>query len=503
MVVGRKIIFSNAMRIAQLLLALFLLEKILFYILYTLKFTDHDQVTVWMMAADYSRGKFEQLYFYGQQYNVAFDAWLAAPLVWLGFSASIAPGFVVFCFSLISIVAAWYYFFSHRKYFAASLCVLIFLCAPFTLHYLWSGGIALGVMLVLLAALFWQYNPTKARLFLGLFVCTIIGFGLKNALPFTLWFCIYSALKMDFKKIWLAWIMGISLGLLFYYFVFYSSVSTQNNLHVDIINAFKFSDLKLALAHFADLFWGLGPLIDYAGIIYFIFILAIQFFIYKNNKALFYANAAYLLVTLFMLGLEKTADGHLNAYFPYLRFFLSIIPIIIFNLDFFENGAHTKRWNPILFALGVIGFTVFFLEFNKTQLTHKHRNISTGITQTSAIIQRVNKLELRNLWANAALVISEDDAGLMYAAQAFFKTANTLYLPYDRRPQKYQAFYFNQVQNIYLVNSRITHNDTIIANYTLRRVNNTMPAVYAIMGNGLTGGEFLKKTGWQYFLKLD
>src|ERR1700744_2398563 len=47
-------------------------------------YTDGDQTTFWYQAWDASHGVFREPCLYGQAYNVAVEAWLAAPLLMVG-----------------------------------------------------------------------------------------------------------------------------------------------------------------------------------------------------------------------------------------------------------------------------------------------------------------------------------------------------------------------------------------------------------------------------------
>lgn len=503
MVVGRKINFHPSLkRVSQLLMLLFVLHKILFFFLYSNRYTDHDQVTVWMMAADYARGHFDHLFFYGQNYNVAFDALLAAPLILLGIPPYFAVAFVCVGISTLSVLLFWKYLMKSEKYSSAIITLLIFLTGPFTFHYQFSSGISLAVHLTLLVWTFCLYNPTILRISISIFVCTIIGFGIKNALPLAAAMAVYFTFNtthvLGKRLIFIA--LSGTLGVVIYYLLFEQSLQYSQIIHSSQIQGWQAQKLIDSLIKLPQLFWGLGPFLDFAGFIYFLIPIAFIIWFFRRNKIIVYTNIAFITLTLLSFGVDKVSDGHLNAYFPYVRFFLGIIPLTLINLQYLPDNFGNSKFFLIA---GIAGLATFYVVLDSSIKNHKNRNLSTGITPVKNILESAHNPALVKLWNNGALCISMDDPSTMYAAQALFKNANTLYVPYDRRTEKYRAHYFAEIKTAFIYNQRIRLNDTLIENYQLQRIPSQSGYLYRVQGSGLTLGAFMQKAGWEYYLKLD
>ncbi len=503
MVVGRKINLQPSLKnVSQLLMLLFVLHKIAFYFLYSNRFTDHDQVTVWMMAADYARGHLDHLFFYGQNYNVALDALLAVPLIILGIPPYFAVPFVCLFISTFSVFLFWKYLMKSAKYTSAIVTVLIFLTGPFTFLYQYSSGISLAVHLTILFWTFSLYKPTILRICISIFVCTIVGFGIKNALPLAAAMAVYftfnTAPVLGKRLIFIAF--SGTMGVVIYYLLFEQSLQYLQIIHSSQIQGWRVQQLIGSLIKLPQLFWGLGPFLDFAGLIYFIIPIAFIILFFKRNKIIVYTNIAFITLTLISFGVDKVSDGHLNAYFPYVRFFLGIIPLTLINLLYLPD----KIGNPKFFLIaGIAGLVTFYTVLDSSVKNHKNRNLSTGITPVKDILKSAQNPALVKLWNNHALCISMDDPSTMYAAQALFKNANTLYLPYDRRTEKYRVHYFAEFNQVFIYNQRISLNDTMIENYHLQRIPSQAGYLYQVQGSGLTLGTFMQKAGWEYFLKLD
>lgn len=501
MVAGRKIKYPNLKQWSVLLLWLFLLHKLVFFALYFLQYSDHDTVTVWMMATDFAGGNLKSFFFYGQQYNVAFDALLAAPLVAAGMSPHVATALVTFVISTASVAVFWLYFQRNKLFVNAMVLLLVWLCGPFVFAYQMGSGINIAVNLGMLAAGVYLLNPVNTRLFIALFVCTIVGFGIKNALPFAIWMAIYLMPIPNWRK-WTLWLAGWLCGSLVFVFVIAKS-GNMAAVHPENAGDFLLSRIPDKILHLADVFWGLGPVVDYFGVAYFAALLGFTWYYLRKGQMIFvYANVVWILILVAMMGFDKTGDGYLNAYFPYLRFYSSLLPVLAMNLSgvTLPEWRYGGRWLP---WLGVLGLLVFWLEFETTRVTHSHRNLSTGIGRTDRLLREVDDSMYLPLWSSGVTCVSMDDPSMMYAAAAMHKGCHTLYLPYDRRADAYRKFYFEELKECYLADRRVPFGDSVLPGYRVERTGRRDREVYHIKGSGMTGGELMRRAGWYFYLKLD
>lgn len=500
MVAGRKITFPDNRQVATLLLLLFFAQKILFFFLYSLRFTDHDQVTVWMMASDHAHGNWSSIFFYGQRYNIALDAIFAAPLIWLKIPPQIAVPLAVLLVNALAVFVAWHYCFRQKKYTSAVLVLLVFLLAPYTLHMQFSMGISLSVGIVLFASVLLLNSPIKnwATHALGLLIA-FAALSVPNAIPAAIWTGIYFLLTIKNTRKLIMLFSGFIQGIGWYLVMKYNS--EQQHLHGGLDFGFAWHSWVVNVKQIADIFWGMGPVIDYAGILYGFIIILIALKYRKKNMALFYANAAWLIAVFYILGMPKATDGHLNAYFPYLRFYLSLVAILILNFLVVLPEIHAKSTRIVWVISGISGVAIFFADFGSSLKHHARRNISTGIETVTGINSRLQDPCLMKLFSGGSMVVSQDDPSLMYAAQACNSGANTLYLPYDRREKKYLNFFRSKITGFYLWNRHILHNDTQTAHVKLRNMDNCK-GLARVELSGITAGSAMEELGWEYYLNV-
>lgn len=505
MVAWRKIIDSfTGRRTALLLFAAYLLHKITFFFLYSLQFADHDQATVWLMASDFATGTFPSLFFYGQNYNIALDALVAAPLVALGLKAHIAVSLSMLLFSILPVWLLWKYSFNKHQYVSASLTTLIFLLAPFTLNYLFSTGINLSVCLALSGTLLLLNTQNKwAEFFIWLMVA-FAAFGVVNAMPLLIWMVVYFSFSNGLYSRVVA-----SLGLLSGFGLYKLIVSVSSDALVVHQNFELKNSAEIFLKNIQslpELFYGIGPILDYAGIFYFIICAFFAvFFINKKEYNIGFANLIAFVFIVSVFSTEKISDHHQNAYFTASRYFISLIGIVLLNVYFMKLNIHFRHIYIVFFITAIINISVFYIAFDNTIYSHIEKNKSTGVMSIPLLRTQYKNAEKSLGGFDNKTIISMDHPTLMYAMQAWNRNCNTLFLPYDRRRKQYLNFYNSELKKVFLLDVRVKagHQDTAdVKGYTIEQIQCDGILLYKIEGSGMKGSEYMEKSGWEWWQRL-
>ena len=141
-------------------------------------YTDGDQSTFWYQAWDVSRGIFREPCLYGQAYNVAVEAWLAAPLMIVGVSAYVALPVVTAGLALLPFLVLAGMAYRHGMRWGSAMILLIPLALPVEYVVVSSlpRGFVNGIAVAAVAVVLWVFGRGKwAFFFAGLFAAAGLG----------------------------------------------------------------------------------------------------------------------------------------------------------------------------------------------------------------------------------------------------------------------------------------------------------------------------------------
>ena len=285
---------------------------------------DTDQYMMWQAAIDVSQGHFYFPYFYGQAYNSMAEAWLAAPLLWVGVHVSYAVPITTGIMALTPwlIVLAICY---KTQRFKEGI-VVIFMASMFNSDYIilthMSRGFIQGIFFSMLGFSLWYFGSRKPWLLGGFVFLCLFGF-LQNPNTIFLFpvFVISYWQKKWLKINYLIWAaLAISLTLLIKYsadiycethkdWLIHYSPNTSSNWNQFIKN------LKNGNDYSQHIFWG-----DKISVIVFLLNLGLVAYLSGAWKT----TLPLLVSILFTLSFMKLGDYYQSVYFSASRYFISV-----------------------------------------------------------------------------------------------------------------------------------------------------------------------------------
>ena len=345
------------------LLVVLLLDRFLHLYFFSFQYADSDQTILWLGAVEMLQGHFHEPAFYGQAYNTMFEALLAVPLLVLGMPVYYALPIItallaVFPFVLFAILCR-----KHNR-----LAAIIFLALPLVLpveYVLFTQlprGFITGIFGASIAVAFLLFSK-EVKLkhivlsaFFGGFALVLNPNSIFLLFPVYLYVFIKSTKKLQV-------VFGMAGGVLLplvwqLYILWFYKTHPHYSVHNIENNSFSIDNFLGAISHFHELFYGLFPILIFAGAGIIPALLFIAYKLYKKGEKVF---SLVLLITLFCVGFTmffyKINDGTASIFFPYSRMFLALPLVAGIGLFFLFKGSRIKA-KPMYWFLGSIAFVV-------------------------------------------------------------------------------------------------------------------------------------------------
>jgi len=155
------------------------------------KWTDEDQVLLWLGAVDFSHLRFHEPRFYGQAYNSMAESVGAVPLLWLGVDPAVALPLVSTLASLVAwtVLAALAWRCGHLLVALTILALPLLIDERFLLIATMPRGFMPGIIVSTLAATVWLWRPqARFRTLIAVFLlgcgCSLSSNAVLIAVPF-------------------------------------------------------------------------------------------------------------------------------------------------------------------------------------------------------------------------------------------------------------------------------------------------------------------------------
>ncbi len=331
--------------------------------LFNLEYVGSDDLIFWQAAVDYAQGIFHEPFFYGQDYNFALEAILAAPLINWGVPVDVALPVVsslmgVFPFLFISTVL-----FRRGKRIEAYL----FLFIPLTL----------SVEYDIITSITRGFTS-------GLFFCSLLIYPLLN--PTKLWSFVIAALAVSFGYIFnansLVLSFPICLFLLFenyrkpaFYLVFgVLSIPAllikyfSEQFYVDrpeyLVHSmwklkFDFEVMLEGISHLDQYFRYLMPVIWPAHWMILLLLLILAIIITKQNWKKGISLLLTVIFIILLFGVNKINDDIGVIFLSSTRMFLAMPLLLGLAFLWLKKGfLSEQKWRVMILSLGMLVFLI-------------------------------------------------------------------------------------------------------------------------------------------------
>lgn len=358
--------------------AMVLIIKFLTLSEFCFQYTGSDDLIFWQSTMDYSNGIFHEPFFYGQNYNYAFESIISVPLVAIGVPVYIAlpimSSFVgIFPFFLFSIIL-------FRKDYA--LNSYMFLLIPLTLpiEYDIITSITRGFTIGLFFCSFLIFpllNPSKKKSFIILGLSVSTGYIMNpNSLIFSFPICLY-LLFINYKKplFYSLSIVSAIPALIIQYFSrqFYVH-NPEYNVHSMWQLDFSFERMVDGFCHLDKFFRYLTPVLWLGNWVVVFVIIILGIISMKTNWK---KGLSILLCSLFifiLLGVNKINDDIGVIFLSSTRMFLAI-PLLLGLAIFWtkKEFVNKKNWQLIILTIAISVFLVKISSYSSVINAHTQK----------------------------------------------------------------------------------------------------------------------------------
>jgi hypothetical protein len=426
-----------ALTIVVLLIGVFV-QRIYIIDMFAARYADHDQALMWLGATEFKHLRFHEPFFYGQNYNFMLEALVAVPFLVVGiphhYALPVATSLIfLFPFIFMAIIS-----FKRNWYISALFSILIILVMPLRFHMITTlpRGFITGPSLAAIATIIAISNTTRWRYFwfslVGILAAATLPSALLIIIPVGLYLLLTYKNDANFYRLGA---LGGAVGaavygamLLFYQIKPEYNFSRLNNNDV----SFSFNNLISNLHQFSRYFGDVLPTFSDANgflpLLLFLVLILIILLLKKSYKHIF-VFWVILFILFISLGTGKIVDGSDSVFYPFSRYYLATVFLIIF-LVWLVDGYIVEFIDRHRFVAAT--FLVLCVLYTSFSLYRFAANISTDIMHELEIYQpavivystdfiRCECERLNNISNKFAVeLIVGDDAVLNYAYPALY-----------------------------------------------------------------------------------
>ena len=444
-----------------IVLFVFIVFRVCMFSYLPLNFTDSDQCVLWQMAEDYSKLEFHSLFFYGQAYNIAVEAMLAVPLIWLKIPVYYAVPFITFLFATIPWIWMSQIGYKRGGLLQGILPLMFSLCFSVYFHQstLISRGFVQGIFLVSLGLRFG-----------GIWMIVAPVLGLLSNMNALFLLPIFIFRKDAFKELYsrkVQFYVGLSIAFFAYFFVQWSKLQTPDYfIHASPNTDYSWELLLKNIGNihlfYNQIFFTCSGKIWVGVLVVFLFI-----FLFYPSKAikknLGLISFGILILSVFSLGMEKVLDGRENIFFGFGRFFLGIPFALGFLLAFstpkkilITETSHFKGGVIAIVSLVLMGYNYLFLSYIRSEDFGKEKLTPVMIMGLKPMQVESNKLlnfckqhQIEAVLMGYQFYIECESLGFKYfepslpfstrihfERRGWLKDSNSTYYQYNRVPKK-------------------------------------------------------------------
>jgi hypothetical protein len=480
--------FQISKRSVIALIVLLLCTKVFVLIFFSSKYTDQDQVVMWLGAKEMGNGNFHEPCFYGQSYNSMLESLFAVPLIKASVPYHIALPVITSILSLFPWILLGLLFMKRNENMKAMICLLflLFMDIEFDIITSMPRGWVTGIFMVSLA-LPAYFNAKKTWAWLVFGFCATAGLWLSQNSIYLTAFIGYYLLIENWKKprFYLTMIIGAIPPAIWWYFVHhYYIIHSGYNVH-------ELVQLKFSLQQFTGSFNNLDFYFKQLGLVskvsgWFTFFVTLPLIIYLFVRRKFKDGIIFLFLWccfLLSLGISKVGDSHDSMFLSGSRFFLAFpfILCLILVSAFSENNKFRmllSRWS-IPAVIIVIGFKVFTMFSSYPDIEKLGRLQWVAVEDVNLLKNSCNEIQLLSKETNSSIIIFESDSDqlLNCACNCFDENfPSTLFPKYERRTWILKAEMDSIHQNVLFVRPKLKRKE--FANMKTR-----IPSIYLLKDN--------------------
>lgn len=395
-----------------MLVLILLLGKMLNLFEYGFQYTGSDDLIFWISGIDYSHGIFYEPFFYGQNYNIALEAFFAIPLLWVGVPAYYALPLVS---SLMGVFP--FLFFAHvllKK--GKTISAYIFLLIPIALpiEYDLITSMSRGFVTGLFFSSFLVFpllEPKKVSSFVILGFSIALGFVLNpNSLIISFPVSLY-LLFHNFEN-WKFYLIPLIIAIPFLFLQelakeFYE-INPDYKVHFMWVLEYKWELLLEAFNNLNQYFRYLMPVFWTGHWVVILVIFVAGIYVVKKDWRKGVSLLLAIVFAVVLLGLNKISDDMGKIFLSSTRMYLAI-PILL-GLTFLwvkDEFKLKKEWKLVTLT---IAFSFFFVKAAiLPQVVQKHTNINNlgpvGIKKLSDLEKECAELNEITKKHNVDLVV--------------------------------------------------------------------------------------------------
>ena len=367
-------------------------------------YTDGDQSTFWYQAWDVSRGIFREPCLYGQAYNVAVEAWVAAPLMVVGVPASVALPVVTVGLALLPFLVLAGFAWRRGVRWGAVMILLVPVALPVEYVVVSSlprgfvNGIAVGAVGVAL----WVFGRGKwAFFFSGMF--SAAGLGVNPSCAIVLLAAGVFALLTHWRewRFYLFSAMGAVVGAVvpLGVWLFYRWHPACEVYSPKVGMGFLWGLLRSSIGkrEMLDLFWGdLVPVVHRGWVMFLILGLMVGVLLVVRKWRGAVAVMAAGVMTVMALGDERVHSAWANVFYPGTRMFLAVPVVWGLGMCWVDEGLGAWRGRggrvvaAVLRGVVIVGLGVCVLCRHTELLTSPSRFVTEAYLPP---VERVDELQ--------------------------------------------------------------------------------------------------------------
>lgn len=426
-----------------LLLSAIIAYRLYVLILFGFEYTDSDQTIMWLGTKDFAYGVFHEPYFYGQDYNLMLESFVAIPLFWLSVPLKIALPIATTFFTLLPFLVFSRLAIKNNNKINALIILSILALLPIEYDLLTSlsRGFVTGIAVFSLLFLFVRFKKIENfyRLdFLKMSLLACLAYiATPNSVLLSMPIMVYAfLLNYKSRSFYLYSLIGFSIGLLVYlFFKEFYVIHPNYKLH-DYVISFSWENLLKGINKLDLYFRMVTPLFWKQGYLTIVFpILFSVFFWVKNKKELAIVCCLIPFIVLLAMTISKVHDGNDSVFFHISRMYLALPVLLGFLLVNVSQSTNKLIGWIIILPISILMLKSYNLKDSIVSNLNKDHIVVIG--NNSLIEKSCIDINIFSKKWNVDLIIFLDhdfNQILNYGCPACIENfPNTVYPKYERR----------------------------------------------------------------------